>query len=338
MGNQFKTVKNLYYVQKGEPLAHLFVTKHGKAGVNIFGEEVHPDSLESQFVEQYLGENVSYSLERGQVIADKSGYPYMDELSRIHIKHEFKIDKNLDLSTGDIEFSGSLVVQGDIIDKIKLKLTGDLTVYGDINDAEIEVKGNIVVEGDILDCKSPGIFSAGTVTFNSAENSKIVAGEKIHFKKSIQFCKIVAENGVYGKEDSSTIVGGICNSGEHIETAVIGNTGSIGTEIEITISPYTKECMLNLTKQMLRLKELSMEDTPEYHALHDELGNLEIKLENEINNMLKNQDNLPKHILAFKKVFPGTYIRILKKSMLLSEEKNRVSFSIINGELTNETY
>ena len=338
LGNQFDKIQRLCKIKKGEPVAHLFVTKEGKAGMNIFGEEVDTELYENHIVENYLGDNVTHSHERGQIIAQSSGYPYMDELSRVHVKAEFVIDKNLDLTFNDMNFFGSLIVQGDIMDKIKLKIEGDLTVHGEIKDAELDINGDITVEGDIIDCKNPGIIASGNINLNSAENSKITSGGKVNFKKNLQFSRIVAENGLFGNQDSSTLVGGVYISGEHIETSVIGNIGGISTEVEISISPYTKECMLNVSKQMLKLKELNLTDSDEYNKLHDELNALEIKLENDINTVLKNQENLPKHIMAFKKIFPGTYIRILKKSMHLKEELNRVSFSIVNGDLTNEAY
>ena len=337
-GNQFNVLKSLIKVKKGEPLAHLFVTKQSKAGTNIFGERVDPIKMENQIIENYLGENVSYSQERGQIIAEKSGYPYMDDLSLIHVKSEFMLDKNLDLTFEDMDFFGSLTVNGDIMDKVKIKLEGDLTVHGDINDAEIEVKGNIIVIGDIVNCKTPGVFATGKISFTSAENSKIVSGDRVEFSKNMHFCRIVAEKGLYGHEENSSIVGGVYQSGEHIEVAVIGNTGGIGTEVEISISPFTKETMINITKQINQMNELELTYTPEYQNLEDEIGNLEHKLEDEINSMLKIMDNLPKHILAFKKIFPGTYIRVLKKSTHITEELTRVSFSIINGELWNESY
>ncbi|MCL2063885.1 MAG: FapA family protein [Candidatus Cloacimonetes bacterium] len=338
IGNQFHLLKNLPKVNKGEPLAHLFVTKQSKAGKDIFGKEVPPEHYENHLIENYLGENVSYSQERGQIIADKTGYPYMDELPRIHIKSEFVLDKNLDLTFEDMDFFGSMIINGDVIDKVKLKLTGDLTINGNIKDAEIDVNGNIFVDGDIINCKSPGVVASGSISFHAAENSKIVAGDRVKFSKSLQFCRVIAENGLYGNESSGMIVGGVYQSGEHIETAIIGNTGGISTEVEISISPYKKDRMANITKQMNKLKELELENSRDYKELLEEINDLEMHLEEDINSMLKNQDNLPKHIIAYKRVFPATYIRILKKSLHVTEELSRVNFSIINGELTIETY
>ena len=338
IGNQFHLLKNFPKINKGEPLAHLFITKQSKAGIDVFGKEVNPETYENQLIEYYLGDNVIYSNERGQIIADKTGYPFMDELSRVHIKSEFTLDKNLDLTFEDMDFFGSLVINGDVIDKVKLKLVGDLTINGNIKDAEIEVDGNILVDGDIINCKNPGVVATGNIDFISAENSKIVSGNKINFKKNIHFCRVVAENGLYGNENNGSIVGGMYQSGEHIETAIIGNTGGIATEVEISISPYKKDRMANIKKMMDKLKELELENSKDYISLSEEINNLEMSLEEDINNMLKNQENLPKHIIAYKKVFSGAYIRILKKSLHVTEELNKVNFSIIDGELTIEAY
>jgi uncharacterized protein (DUF342 family) len=338
MESHFTKLKSIQRVEKGEPLAHLFITKPSQIGTNIFGEEVVPESYDTQIINDYLGDNVSYSAERGQIIADKAGYPYMDELSRIHVKSEFIMDKNIDLTFPEGDFFGNLVVNGDVIDKVKLSIDGDLIVNGHIIDAEIEVTGDIFVSGDIKDCKSPGILAAGKISFNGAENSKITAGGTVSFTKSIHFCKVLAENGIFGNEETSSIVGGVCQSGEHVEVAIIGNTGSLATEVEISISPYTKEKMVNVSKQMLNLKEMGLTGNIEYIDLQDILSSLEATLEEKVNIIIKNIENLPKHILAYKKIFPGSYIRILKKSTHITTEHNKVSFSIVNGELTKDQY
>ena len=338
IGNHFHLLKNYLRVSKGEPLAHLFVTKNSKPGIDIYGNTIEPLFHEDVIIENYLGENVVYSKERGQIIAERTGYPYMDEEQRIHVKSEFILDRDLDLTFEDMDFYGSLLINGDVIDKVKLKLTGDLTVKGNIKDADIEVDGNIHVEGDIVNCKSPGIYASGTITLTSAENSKIVAGNKVNFKKNLHFCKVVAEHGLYGNENTGHIVGGVYQSGEHIETAFIGNTSGIATEVEISISPYKKEKMEIINKLMNKLKDLELENSKDYLALHEELNNLEMCLEEEINLILKNQENLPKHIIAYKKVYSAIYVRILKKSMHITEELNKVNFSIVDGELTFENY
>jgi len=336
--NPLQSLKNMKRVQKDEPLAHLFVSKPSVVGKNIFGFDVTHEMYENQVINDYLGENVVYSAERGQILAAVAGYPYMDELPRMHVRSEFVIDKDIDSSFAESEFFGTIVVGGDITDKVKLQISGGLIVNGNISDAEITVEGDITVNGDIKNCDNPGIIASGKITFNSAETSKIVAGDTISFKKSAYYCKLLAENGIFGDPEGSSVVGGSCQSGENIEVGIVGNTGSLSTEIEIAISPYTKEKLHSISKQMLKLKEQYLTGNMEYIDLEEAQAKYEALLEDKINQMIKNLENLPKHINVYRKIFPGSYIRILKKSKHITTEMNRVSFSIVNSELAADLF
>jgi hypothetical protein len=88
----------------------------------------------------------------------------------------------------------------------------------------------------------------------------------------------------------------------------------------------------------MKLREQNRTDSEEFEELSEKLQDLENKLDNEINKTLKNEDILPKHIMIFKKIFPGVYIRILKKSININEEQNKISYAIINGDLVAEEY
>jgi uncharacterized protein (DUF342 family) len=338
IGNQFYLLPNLVKVKKGEPLAHLFVTKPSKSGINIFGEEVNPESSEHNVINNYLGENVEYSMDRGQIVALKSGYPWIDELSRIHVQSDFVIENDLDMTYDNFKLFGNLTVNGNICEKAQIYIDGDLTVQGNIEDASVNVTGDIVVNGDINSCKHTGIIADGNISFQNAENSRIACGGKISFSKNAHFCRLMAEKGVYGDEENSSLVGGIIQSGEHIEASVIGSSSMINTETEISISPFTKEKMLLLTKQIMKMREQGLTDSEEFTMLSESIQELETKLENEINKTLKNEDQIPKHIMIFKRIYPGVYIRILKKSINVSEEMSTLSYSIVDGELVSETY
>lgn len=337
IGNQFFLLESINKIQKGEPLAHLFITKQAKPGINVFGEEVTTNNSERLLIDQYLGDNVEYDHDRGQIIASQSGYPWVDDLNRINVKSDFSIDHDL-VDNEKLVLFGNLTIKGNVSSNSNLQIDGDLFIENDIEDSTIYCTGNLVVLGNILNCKLEGIITEKDVVFNNAENSRIACGGKISFEKNAHFCKLMAEKGVFGSEDNSSIVGGIIQSGEHIEAAIIGNVSNMATEIEISISPFTKEKMLLLTKQIMKMREYEQTDTADFLDKSEKLQILEDKLESEINRALKNDDMVPKHILAFKKVFPGVYLRILKKSMNIVEMAERTSYSIVNNELIAEEY
>jgi uncharacterized protein (DUF342 family) len=335
--NQFHLLQKFHFVERGTNLAQLFVTKTGSAGKNIYNIEISPEASNETILDKHLGDNVYYSEEKSMIIADKSGYPYLDEMEKIHIKSDFEINENVGLNFDNFKLHGNLTINGNVYEKIQMKINGDLTVNGDINDAELDISGKVNLNGDILNCRETGIIAQGDVTFNSAESARIVTAGKIYFKDNAHFCRLIADHGIYGDENTSSIVGGLVQSGENIEVAVIGNSGAIGTEVEVTISPYIKEKMLVSTKEMMKLRD-KPDSQDRFNYLAQEMEQLESKLEDDINEALLSDEQIPRHITILKKIFGGTYLRVLKKSVTVSEEMERVSFSIVNGELFTDQF
>lgn len=325
-------------ISSHQPLAHLFVTKKAQTGMNIFGEDVLPEISEQEVIKNYLGENVYYSEERSQIFSETAGYPYIDELNRVSVKNHFVIDGDIGIEQKNFSLSGDLTVNGSIKDKISINIDGNLFVKKDINDATIFATGKIVVDGDILNCKQGEINSLNNIDFYSAENATIITPMKINFKKNAHFCRLIAEKGIFGDSQESSIIGGLTQSGENIEVAIIGNSSAIGTEVEITIAPYIKEKMLTMTKNLMKLKDNPDENQEMIESMSDEISELENKLEEEINKAIMNNDSIPQHITVFKKIFGGTYLRVLRKSRTIVEELEQVSFTIVDGELVVDQF
>lgn len=334
----FKALQYFFKTDKDKPLAHLFITIPGKPGVNIFEEDVQSEFDNEQIINNFLGENVYFSPERSQVYSSCAGYPYLDPQGKVHVKSDFILHGDLGLNYENFELFGNLIVNGSIMEKLSLKIFGNLTIHGNINDATVEVEGDVIVYGDVTNCRQAGIIATGNVQFESAENARIVTSGQIKFKKNVHFCRMIAEQGIFGNEETSSIVGGLTQCGENIEVAILGSSSAIGTEIEITISPYVKEKMLILTKKMVKLKENYEANQDKIQIIQDELQGFESKLEESINKVLMYQDQLPRHILAYRKAYPGTYVRILKKSQTILEEIERVSYTLIEGDLLIERY
>ncbi len=324
--------------EPGKPLAHLFVTRSGSPGRDIFGESIEPTMGDRDVLESRIGENVLFDADQSQIKADSAGYPYIDAEGRVCVKSEFVIEGDIDLNQDDFKLFASLTVNGNVQDKINIELTGNLEVNGDIVDSTIRAGGDVKVYGDIINCQEVGIISYGSIEFENAENALLMAKKRIRFTEHANFCKLIGEKEVQGDPEKSSIVGGMVHCGGDVEVAVLGSTGAIGTEVEITISPFIKEEMLGLTKKLSELRESGQTDFEKIGQVESKLEELENQLEEEINRTLLSDETKPKHIVAYKKVFPGTYIRILKKSITITEEYDKISFSLIEGDLVMESY
>ncbi len=336
--DDFASLQNLECVSQGEALAHIYITRFSKNGVDIWGREIITESNDDDLIGQYIGEGVTYSEDSHQLVADDDGYPFVDADGKVHVYSNFVIHNDLDLKYDNFSINGNLTVNGNIKEKIVIELTGGLTVFGDINDAHIQCERKVDVKGDILNCRSGGIYSSESIEFQAADHSNIYSAGNINFSDKVNFCKLVAEKTVTGDPETGCIIGGIVQAGDNIEAAVIGNSTAAGTEVEITISPFIKERMMLLSKKLSELKESPRENSDKIVKVEKLIQDYEEKLEDSINRALLSSEEAPKHIVAFRKIFPGTYLRILKKSVNITEAREKVSYSIVDGELIFDNY
>lgn len=336
--NQYHLLNKYVSVREGEAVAHLFVTKPPKNGRDVHGEEMEAQMTTEEAIQARLGDNTRFDEDRSQVFATSNGYPYLDEHGRICVKSDFVIEGDIGLDWEHFTMFGNLTVRGGIREKLIIEVVGKLTVEGDIDDVTVKVDGDAVIKGDILNCRAGGVHVTGDVSFISADNALVVCAGRIRFTEHAQFCKLIAGKGVYGDPEGSSIVGGLVQSGEHIEAAVIGNAGAIGAEVEITISPYIKEKMLALTKKLAQLRDRPGDNEALIGQLSDQLSDFENQLEEDINQALLGDNAPPRHIIAYRKVFGGVYLRILKKSLTVVDEMEKVSFSVVDGELTADSF
>ncbi|MCK4695177.1 MAG: DUF342 domain-containing protein [Candidatus Cloacimonetes bacterium] len=278
---------------------------------DIFGNEIDLKEVRSHSINNFLGKNVYFSPEKNQILAEMSGYPYVDSQEKINVESDFELNES---------FS-----------KVSLDIKGNFIINGNINQSKIYVDGNLKVNGNIKNCLKYGLFVNGDVEFKSAENSKIACKGKMVFNKNARFCVLSSDEEIIGGEDS-LLIGGLTQSGKSIEITNIGSSLSVPTEVEITIAPYLKERMINLTGTINDLKKNQKVDTDKISEISGSIKNFEKEIEDKMDLYFRGGVE-EYYIKAREKVFADTRIRILNKTRILSKEMSEIILSLKKGEL-----
>lgn len=132
-------------VNQGTPLLKRIPADSGKIGQDIFGHLIQPEAGKDIPFNLPL-EGVSISPEDPNIIiADIDGHPVFSPKgvkvdSTLHFK-------NVDLSTGHVEFRGSVEVKGDVNPGMKVIATGDIFIKGTVERAYIKSGANIIIQG-----------------------------------------------------------------------------------------------------------------------------------------------------------------------------------------------
>jgi uncharacterized protein len=298
-------------VSKGQPLAEISTGTVTNAGKDVLGNEVTGMSnVEPEFM-AHFGSEIELDKETGTLVALKSGYPYIDNTGKIQIKSDFYINENI---------SG-----------ISMEINGDLVINGLIENANLIIDGNLTVYGNIKDCTQHGVFASGNIDFDFAENSRIVCNGQLKFHNNVNDCILSSKDGIWG-EENSTVCGGLLQCSNSIVLHNVGNELPVLTEIEIGLATYTKE-MMKLTQARLGF----VERLPSNH--HEELSGLNARLMEmekqyiaEVDEILESPEKRHK-ISILKTLYPETRVRILNHSHVITEEKGKTIFTLIDNDM-----
>jgi uncharacterized protein (DUF342 family) len=318
------------YVEKGSAIAKLVMDAEVGRIFNINGEPIDTAFNLENLIRTCEGENISYNPKSRQFIATQTGYPYKDENGLLNIAADFHIDEDIVRYYGDIALAGNLSIQGSVCEGCNISVLGDLFVSGNVIHSAIRANGSITVQGLIADCSDMGIIAQGDLNLHAAERSKLICLGTAHFEDSLENCRLIGEASIKGDPQESRIIGGLSQSAGSIDIGSAGSGVGIETELEVTISPYLKEQMINTMREIFRAKDRPEPDKALLDELNGKMQDLESRLDHEIDRILVGVDQDTLFIKIHKKLYPNTYLRILKKSYTAVEEKE--SFILAENE------
>ena len=251
---KFRDLSHLLLVHAADPLMRIRPTIQGKNGKNIKGQIVLADPVpDLKFGPDLLG-SVPDKQDANLLVAIHAGQPV--EVSNGVIVNPVITVPHVDLSTGKIQFEGTVHVEGDVKTGMSINVTGDVIVNGMVESAEIIAGGNVAVKGGVigraekkagtqnLSDSAAKIKCAGSVQAMFMENVHVEAGNSIIIDQNARHCELIARQEItVGKSGSrgGQIVGGRAQASLLIQTDVIGSNTATKTRIQVGVDPYLEE-------------------------------------------------------------------------------------------------
>jgi uncharacterized protein (DUF342 family) len=142
-----KDLGDIICVRVGEPLAQRVPLTGGIKGFTVTGINLEPNPGED--IEMTIGEGTAISPKNKNVlISTLVGLPRAIR-NGIEIDEVYKVN-NVDVTTGHIKFEGSVIIDGDVCEGMKVVAKGDITVGGFVESAYLEAGGDITIIGGII--------------------------------------------------------------------------------------------------------------------------------------------------------------------------------------------
>lgn len=154
----------------------------------------------------------------------------------------YAIDGNLDAATGDVDFHGDVLVQGNVFAGVTLKTTGTITVNGHVETAHLYAGKDVILKNG-MQGSGNGVIRAGrNVMARFLEQTQVYAGNEVN-TGAILNCEVESGQNVVIAGNRGTIIGGSVTAVEQITAASIGNRAGVTTQLVIGLDCEFKEKM-----------------------------------------------------------------------------------------------
>lgn len=178
------------------------------------------------------------------LVADRAGGPVMNG-GKVDVLLVYEVKGDVDYSVGNIQFSGDVVIGGDVYPGFSINVEGSVTVRGVVDRATIEAGRDIVARGIVGDGR--GLISAGAnMSVGYAHQANIAVGGTLAVNREIVGCTVFAD--AVQTSPSGRIVGGDITARQEISTAVLGSMQEVPTHVTILRSTEHQEPVIRATR------------------------------------------------------------------------------------------
>ena len=216
------------------PISGLVATVHppqpGTPGTTLRGESVQPKPGVTAIAK--LGKGVTTDPnDPSRIIATAHGNAVLDVDGTLHVEQTLKVRGNVDYSTGDINFVGSVFVAGDVKSDFSVKAAGSIEVRGNVEDANLESGGDVIINNGFIGQGKGTISAVGNVRVQHVLNQSIRSGRSIYVSRegvcaTLQAAeRIVAPHGVF--------VGCTLQAGNEVEVLNLGNGDQTQAKVRV---------------------------------------------------------------------------------------------------------
>lgn len=249
-------------VNKGQVLAVKHNSVQGTDGCTVLGEVL--PARPGKDVPLPVGKNIEVLDDGLTMVAGVSGQVALQN-NKINVHPVYEVKGDVDLSTGNIQFVGSVVIRGGVNSGFSVKAEGDIEVRGYVDCGDLEAGGSIVVRSGIQGRGKGSIRAGGDVSAKFIENANVVAGKAVLAGEAIMHSQVSAGERVAVNGKKGLLVGGVIRAGDEVSAKVIGSALATPTEIEVGVNPLLREELISVSSQ---LREFSTSLDKTVKALH----------------------------------------------------------------------
>lgn len=262
----FFHLNTINHCKQGEVLARLHKEKRGKPGCNVVGETIPPRDVKTARL--LFGKNGELSEDGLTLTSTVNGHVSLTD-GRVFISDVFEVE-NVDNSTGNIDYDGSVQVNGNVGSNFSVKAGGDIVVKGVVEGAQVEAGGNIIIARGVNGMGKGVLKAGGNIVAKFIENAAASAGGYVE-SGSILHSRVSAMTEINVNGRRGFITGGEVSATIGITVKTLGSTMGADTLVTVGVDPQMRAEYQKLQKQMADIMKMQKTIQPVLQATTQKL-------------------------------------------------------------------
>jgi uncharacterized protein (DUF342 family) len=253
----FRQRQEINNVSEGALLAERIDPTPHRDGVNLSGDIVK--ARVGRAIRLHGGKNVNLNFEETQAFSAIDGAVKLVK-NKINVDTIITIKGDVDFRSGNIEYNGDVIIQGDINETFVVKATGSVKVGGLVDRGEIVAGGDIAIMGGIYGRDDVKVHAGGNVSFGFAENAKIIADGNVYARGAVVNCEISTSGKLHLKAVGKSLIGGYVRAAYGVDANTLGSPRMPApTIIEFGTTPEMAQQMRTLSAEYQRANDTQKE-------------------------------------------------------------------------------
>ena len=250
----YKELNIIRNVEPDDSLAEIIPAVPGDDGYTVFGEVIKAREGVTPLLP--VGKNTRPNPENAGILLSNIEGAVKLSGNKVEVDPVFTTRGDVDYSTGNISFIGSVVVNGDVKSGFKIMAKGDIQISGVVEDAVIESEGNVVVRMGFIGKGHGIIIAGGDVHVAFCENERIVSKGDIFVNVYAINSNLQTRGTLHAAEKQGLIVGGESFAMKEIEANIVGSRHGTPTRLTAGIDMVTQTLLGKTGEQIEQTEKL----------------------------------------------------------------------------------
>jgi len=223
-------------VEPGAPLMHRIPATQGIEGRTIKGAVIVPrPGRDEPFAAQLIGAEID-SADPNILKASVTGQPVRVPCG-VMVEPVLRVPE-VNLATGNIYFDGTVQVDGDVNNTMKVQASGDIVVGGTVEGAQLDAGGNITIKGGVI--AQARVKAGGAITARFCEAASLEAGTVIALDDMALESQLRSGNQILigtKAPQRGRLVGGTTHTMMLLKVPYLGSTKTGVTQVAVGSNP-----------------------------------------------------------------------------------------------------